>query len=108
MAKNQRPSGERPPLVADAIPPALRRRGVTPRQVFAAILVGALVLAVFASRDTPGWAERLGDTPLAHQARGLAIAWDERMARLGLAGPHEFLRAAMQRLLDWKWGDDNR
>ena len=98
----------RAPLVTDAIPPALRRRGGTQRQVLATVLAGALVLALFASRDTPGWAERLGDAPLAHQARSLAVGWDERMERLGLTRPHELLRAAMQRALDWKWGDNSR
>ena len=49
---------ERAPLVTDAIPPPLRRRGITPRQFLITALAGALTLALFASRDTPGWAER--------------------------------------------------
>jgi hypothetical protein len=108
MSQTPPTRSERAPLVTDAIPPVLRRRGGTQRQVFTTVLVGALVLALFASRDTPGWAERLGDAPLAHQARTLAAAWDERMELLGLIRPHELLRAAMQRALDWKWGDNSR
>ena len=57
---------ERAPLVTDAIPPSLRRGGATPRQVLVLCLVGAIVLALFASRDTPGWAERRGDSALDH------------------------------------------
>jgi hypothetical protein len=94
---------ERAPLVTDAIPPALRRQGVSQRQVFVACLVGALVVALFASSDTPGWAERLGNSALDHRLRDIAGAWDETMARLGLTGPHDRLREAMQRALDWQW-----
>jgi len=99
---------ERAPLVTDAIPPALRRRGITQRQVFVTCLVGALMVAVFASRDTPGWAERLGDTRLDHELRSIAGAWDETMERWGLTAPHESLRDAIHRALDWQWSADTR
>lgn len=105
MGRTSLTRSERAPLVTDAIPPALCRRGITQRQVFGTLLAGAMVLALFASRDTPGWADRLGDAPLAHEARDLAVTWDARMAQFGLTRPHEFLRAAMQRALDWKWGE---
>ncbi len=95
--------GERAPLVTDAIPPSLRRGGANQRQVLAICLIGALVLACFASRDTPGWAERLGDTWLDHQVRTIAGAWDGAMEQLGLVQPHEKLRDAMRRLLDAGW-----
>jgi hypothetical protein len=98
----------RAPLVTDAIPPALRRHGITQRQVFVACLVGALLVALFASRDTPGWAERLGDTALDHRLRDIAGAWDEAMATLGLTAPHDRLRDAIQRALDWQWGSNSR
>jgi hypothetical protein len=94
---------ERAPLVADAIPPALRRRGITQRQVFATCLVGALLVALFASHDTPGWIEHLGDTPFVHRLRDATAAWDDAMGRAGLSHPHEMLRDAMQRVLDWQW-----
>jgi hypothetical protein len=32
-----------------------------------------------------------------------AAEWDGAMARLGLVRPHEVLRLAIRRLLDWKW-----
>jgi hypothetical protein len=99
---------ERAPLVTDAIPPALRRRGITQRQAFLTCLVGALMVALFASRDTPSWAERLGDSALDHKLRSVAVAWDETMERLGLTAPHERLRDAMHRALDWQWSADTR
>jgi hypothetical protein len=99
---------ERAPLVTDAIPPALRRRGATRHQALGICLVGAIVLAVLASRDTPGWAERLGDSALDHQIRTVAGSWDEAMETLGLVQPHETLRDMMHRALDWQWGVDNR
>jgi hypothetical protein len=100
--------GERAPLVTDAIPPTLRRRGITQRQVLAACLVGALVVALFASRDTPGWAERRGDTWLDHRVRDIAGVWDTSMETLDLTGPHDRLRDAMGRALDWQWSSDSR
>ena len=65
-----------PPVSADAIPLALRRRGGTPRQVLALAAIGAIVLALFAAPDLPGWAERLGDAPVAE---------------------------AVQRMQEWRW-----
>jgi hypothetical protein len=100
--------GERAPLVTDAIPLALRRRGVAQRQVFVTCLVGAIVVALLASRDTPGWAERLGDSWLDHRIRDVAGAWDATMEALGLTTPHDRLRDAMQRALDWQWSSNNR
>ena len=99
---------ESAPLVTDAIPPSLRRRGANSRQVLAICLIGAVVLAFFASRDTPGWAERLGDSGLDHRLRDIAGAWDGAMETLGLTAPHEALRAAMGRALDWRWNTDSR
>ena len=96
---------ERAPLVTDAIPPSLRRGGATPRQVLGLFLVGAIVLACLASRDTPGWAERLGDSPLDHRLRTIAGSWDSAMEQLHLTRPHEVLRATTGRALDWQWGD---
>ena len=96
---------ERAPLVTDAIPPSLRRGGATPRQVLGICLLGALVVALFASRDTPGWAERLGDSELNHRLRTIAGAWDSAMERLHFTEPHEALRAAMGQALDQQWGE---
>jgi hypothetical protein len=93
-----------PTISADAIPLKLRRRGGTPRQVFAMTVIGAAMLALFASRDLAAWTERLGDSPAAMQAQQLAAAWDDSMAALGLTRPHEALRDGLRRLLDWHWG----
>src|SRR5437868_1098686 len=87
-----------PPVSADAIPLALRRRGGSQRQVLAMMAFGAIVLALFAAPDLPGWAERLGDAPVAEAVRPVARGWDRAMARLGLDRPHQALRAAVQRM----------
>jgi hypothetical protein len=99
---------ERAPLVTDAIPPPLRRGGAGTRQVLGVCLIGAVVLALFASRDTPGWAERRGDTPFDHEVREIAGTWDAAMQTLGLIQPHEALRAAIGRMLEWRWAPDSR
>jgi hypothetical protein len=83
----------------------LRRRGGTARQVFALTVIGAIMLALFASRDLAGWSERLGDGPMALRAQNLAAEWDGAMASLGWVRPHEALRDLMRRLLDRRWGD---
>ena len=92
-----------PPVSADAIPLTLRRRGGTPRQVFLTVAVGAIILALFASPDLPGWADRLGDGPIADAMRPIAQDWDRAMARLGFNRPHEGLRDAVQRMQEWRW-----
>jgi hypothetical protein len=90
-------------ISADAIPLRLRRRGGTPRQVFALTVVGTIVLALFASRDLVSWTERLGDSPVILTAQKLATEWDDRMVALGLTRPHEALRDTLRRLLDCQW-----
>jgi len=98
---------ERAPLVTDAIPRSLRRGGANQRQVLGICLLAALVLAFFASRDTPDWAERLGDSWLDHRLRDIAGAWDGAMEQLHFTDPHETLRDAMHRALDWRWDGGN-
>ncbi|SRR6266851_1153480 len=92
------------PPTADAIPLKLRRRGGTPHQVLALTVVGILALALLASRDLPSWTDRLGDGPVAERIQVLAAEWDRAMAAMGLVEPHEALRSAIRRLLDWQWG----
>lgn len=91
------------PASPDAIPLKLRRGGGSARQVFWLTLIGAIVLAVFASRDLTSWLNRLGDGPILAPLQHVAAEWDDAMARLGLVGPHEVLRLAIRRLLDWEW-----
>jgi hypothetical protein len=88
---------------ADAIPPALRRRGGTPRQVLALTLIGTLVLAVFAAADLSGWLYRMGDGPVLARVQYAAAEWDRAMRRLDLTRPAAFLHEAMRRLLDAPW-----
>jgi len=88
---------------ADAIPLRLRRSGGSPRQVFAITLIGTLVLAGLASRDLTSWLERAGDGPILAPLQHAAAEWDGAMATLALVRPHEGLRLAIHRLLDWEW-----
>ena len=90
---------------ADAIPLRLRRGGGSPRQVFALALIGAIVLALFASRDLTSWLNGLGDGPILAPLQHAAADWDDAMATLGLVLPHEELRRAIHRLLDCQWPD---
>lgn len=95
---------EAPPAPsADAIPLALRRRGGSPRQVFAMTLAGIFVLAVFASHDLSSWLDRSGDGPLLVPLQHAAAQWDGAMNRLGLTRPADALRTGIGRLLDWPW-----
>ena len=66
-------------------------------------VIGLLALALFASRDLPSWAGRLGDGPFAERALALATEWDDAMQSLGLVRPHEALRDLIRRLLDAQW-----
>src|SRR5512146_2747805 len=84
---------------ADAIPLKLRRMGGGPRQVLAAVAIGTLALAVFASRDLSTWLERMGDGPLLMPLQHAAAVWDGAMTRIGLTGPNEALRNAIRVLL---------
>jgi len=95
---------EPPPVSADAIPPAARRVGASPRQVFALTAIGTVFLALFASRDLPSWSERLADLPFGPAMQRAAAEWDEAMAALGLTRPHQILRRTMRNLLDQQWG----
>ena len=88
---------------ADAIPLALRRRGGSPRQVLAIVLIGALVLAIFASRDLSAWLDRLGDGPVLAPLQRAAAQWDGAMARFGLDRPHQTLRDGVRAALDREW-----
>jgi|ERR1051325_4731972 len=97
------PSVAAPATSADAIPLALRRRGGTPHQVFAIVLVGTLVLAVFASHDLSSWLDRAGDGPVLAPLQRAAATWDAAMARAGLTRPAEALRDAIRRALDTGW-----
>jgi hypothetical protein len=60
------------------------------------------VLSLFASRDLSSWAERLSG-PLAEQTQNFASVWDQAMGTLGLALPHDALRSAARRFLEYQW-----
>jgi hypothetical protein len=88
---------------ADAIPLRLRRGGGTPRQVFALVLIGTLILAVFASRDLTTWLNGLGDGPVLAPLQRATAGWEGATAKLGLTAPADALREAIRQLLDWQW-----
>ena len=88
---------------ADAIPLALRRRGGSPRQVLAIALIGAVVLAMFASHDLASWLDRMGSDPLLRPAQHAAAQWDRAMDRFGLTRPSEVLRDLIRGALDRQW-----
>ena len=87
----------------DAIPLRLRRGTGSPRQVFALALIGAIVLALFASRDLTSWLNGQGDGPIVAPLQHAAADWDDAMATLGLVRPHDALRLTIHHLLDWQW-----
>jgi hypothetical protein len=89
--------------VADAIPAVARRRGVSPRQVLAACVIGTLVLAVLAAGDLPSWSERLGDSRADAAIQALCRAWASDMDRFGLTRPHQALQDATRWVLDQVW-----
>jgi hypothetical protein len=93
-----------PAASTDAIPLPLRRHGGTPRQVLALSLVGAVVLAVFASHDLSSWLDRFGGGPTLAPLQHAAATWDRAMDWLGLTRPEQATRDLIQRLLDWEWG----
>src|SRR4051794_4194871 len=89
----------------DAIPLSLRRTGGTPRQVLAMTVIGTLLLAVFAAPDLSSWLDRMGGGPVLEPLQNAAAEWQASVARLGLTAPHEAIRAAMRRALEWRWDD---
>jgi hypothetical protein len=93
-----------PQPTADAIHASLRRGGASPRQVMAILFVGTITSAFFASRDLSSWAERLGTGSVVEQTQNIATRWDQVMAKLGLAQPHDTLRFAVRSILDYQWG----
>jgi hypothetical protein len=90
---------------ADAIPLAVRRfaGGGSPRQVCAIVLIGTLLLAVFASDALSSWLERIGDGPALVPLQDAAAEWNGAMRRLGFTRPAAALHDAMGRLLDAEW-----
>ena len=97
------PEPATPTFATDGIPEAARAHAQTPRQVFAATLIGAVVLAFLASSDLPSWAEQLGDGPLTPFLRGAALTWNQDLDRLGLARPHHMLRLGLEWLRNRQW-----
>jgi hypothetical protein len=88
---------------ADAIPLELRRGGGTPRQVLAITLIGAVVLAVFASHDLSSWLDRMGNDPMLASVQQAAAGWDRAMDRLDLTRPAETLRDFIRGALERQW-----
>src|SRR5262245_42887080 len=90
-------------ISADAIPLQLRRIGGCTRDVLTMSLIGAVMLAVFASHDLASWLDRLGGGPILAPLQQAAARWDGAMERLGLTRPHDLLRSAIRNVLDQRW-----
>jgi hypothetical protein len=105
LEKERPRTAARPPVSGDAIPLSLRRTGETPRQVLTMSLIGTLLLAVFAAPDLSSWVDRMGGGPILEPLQNAAAEWNAAMTRLGLTAPHEAIRAAMRRVLEWRWGE---
>ena len=91
------------PSGGDAIPLSLRRTGGTSRQVLAMSVIGTLVLAMLAAPDLSSWLDRMGGGPVLEPLQNAAAEWDAAMVRLGLTEPHQVIRRAMHRVLEWRW-----
>jgi hypothetical protein len=102
-----RPRPAAPPAGTNAIPLSLRQRGGTPRQVLAMSVIGTLLLAVFAAPDLRSWLDRMGGGPVLEPLQNAAAEWEAEVARLGLTAPHEAIRAAVRRMLEWRWQDSH-
>ena len=68
-------------------------------------VIGTLLLALFAAPDLSSWLDRMGGGPILEPLQNAAAEWNAEVARLGLTAPHEAIRAAMQRVLEWRWGE---
>ncbi len=68
-------------------------------------VIGTLVLAVFAAPDLSSWLDRMGGGPALEPLQNAAAAWDAALGRLGLTEPHDALRSAMRRVLEWRWDE---
>ena len=104
MAAIERIESEAPPPAgADGIRAAARGRRATPRQVLAAVLIGAFVLSVFAAPDLPAWAGRLEDGAMTPLLRATAYHWNRAVSQIGLGIPQAALRRAITRFKDSRW-----
>ena len=45
----------------------------------------------------------MGVGPVLEPLQNAAAEWEAEVARLGLTAPHEAIRAAMRRVLAWRW-----
>lgn len=68
-------------------------------------VIGTLLLAVFAAPDLSSWLNRTGGGPMLEPLQNAAAEWEAEATRLGLTAPHEAIRAAMRRMLEWRWGE---
>lgn len=66
-------------------------------------VIGTLVLAVLAAPDLSSWLDRMGGGPILEPLQNAAAEWETALARVGLTEPHEAIRAAMRRALEWRW-----
>ncbi|HVJ53035.1 MAG TPA: hypothetical protein VM689_11255 [Aliidongia sp.] len=91
-----------PPKITDGIPAGASRN--TPLQLVLMLVIGTALLALFASRSLPTWAEAKGDGTIAMVVDDWAERWADGLERLGLTRPHDVVRRAIRRaeLKRWK------
>ena len=58
-----------------------------------------------AAPDLSSWLNRMGGGKVLEPLQNAAAEWDAAVARLGLTEPHEAIRAAMRRMLEWRWSE---
>jgi hypothetical protein len=68
-------------------------------------VIGTLLLAIFAASDLSAWLDRMGGGPVLEPLQNAAAEWNAEMTRLGLTAPHQAIRAAVRRALEWRWGE---
>ena len=73
-------------------------RPVTPRRLFALLLLGGLVALPFGSRPLAAWAEHLPDW--AGPLRDAAATWDTVAERAGLTVPYDTVHAWVREQID--------
>ncbi|HKO07996.1 MAG TPA: hypothetical protein VJ487_09810 [Alphaproteobacteria bacterium] len=94
------------PAVSDGIPAEARRNSASFGQSFVACALGAVVLALLASRGLPSWAERLEFDGLAEFFGPKVAQYDEALSRIGLTLPYDELRRTARWLIAREWALD--
>ena len=83
----------------DAIPAVDREPSTDARGVWAACLLGSLMLLIFCARELPAWADQKWPE-LSDAAKSI----DDTLSAASLSAPYDAIHGFMQRLADNKFG----